>query len=129
MRRFFFYALFAAAPVLDAHAQGLRAVRLLPGYSCMMLSAPPAATVEAIRQVPVRAEPSVSAPVTGISPTVVLMANPLVANGAFLQATFADHHTGWIAASDLKPWSTPYNPGQRCIPSVMSNGTYGFDFR
>lgn len=111
------------------HSQGLRAVRPLPGYTCMKIAAPPAASIEAIRQVPVRAEPVASSPVTGVSPSVVLVSFPLVTSGGYLQATFADHHTGWIAADDLKPWSTPYKPSQRCVPSVMTNGTFGFDFQ
>lgn len=111
-----------------AYAQGLRAVQPLPGYMCMMLSAPPADTIEQIPQIPVRGSPSAAAPVTGFSPSVVLVQSPLQATSGFLQAVFADKHTGWIAAADLKPWSTPYKQNQRCYPSMMSNGTYGYAF-
>lgn len=115
--------------VSGGHAQGLEAVRPLPGYTCMMLAHPPEPTLDPTRGVPVRNKPSSSAPVVSWSPSVVLVTFPLDATAGFLQAVFADHHTGWISASDLKPWSTPYKPNRRCYPSVMSNGTYGFDFR
>jgi hypothetical protein len=114
---------------LNTQAQGLRAVRPLSGYACMMLSSPPAATINSIRQVPVRSSPSASGSPAGWAPSVVLVSIPLEAANGFLEATFPDGHKGWIAASDLKPWSSPYNPNRRCIPSVMSDGGFGFDFR
>jgi hypothetical protein len=110
-------------------AQGLQAVRPLPSYTCMMLAAPPAETVQAIPRIAVRQAPFSSAPILSWAPTVVLVSEPVVLQGGFLKATFADHHTGWIQATELKPWSTPYNPSRRCIPSTMSNGSFGFDFR
>jgi hypothetical protein len=113
----------------SASAQGLQAVRPLPGYTCMQLANPPPPTLDPTKGVPVRNAPSRSAPVASWSPFIVLVPLPLAATEGFLQAMFADKHTGWIAASDLKPWSTPYKQNQHCFPSVMSNGTVGFDFR
>lgn len=129
MRQLLLPVIIASLPALNVHAQGLRAVRPLPGYMCMMLSTPPAPTIEAIRQVPVRSGPSASAPPAGWAPSVVLVPSPLEATNGYLQATFADGHKGWIAAYDLKPWSSPYNPNRHCIPSVMSDNGFGFDFR
>jgi hypothetical protein len=128
MRRLLLVTVLLSHAVSSAYAQGLRAVQPLPGYMCMMLSAPPADTIEQIPQIPVRGSPSAAAPVTGFSPSVVLVQSPLQVTSGFLHAVFADKHIGWIAAADLKPWSTPYKQNQRCYPSMMSNGTYGYAF-
>ncbi len=73
---------------LNTQAQGLRAVRPLSGYACMMLSSPPAATINSIRQVPVRSSPSASGSPAGWAPSVVLVSIPLEAANGFLEATF-----------------------------------------
>lgn len=116
----------ASAPA--AFSQGLRAVQPLPGYTCMMLSSPPAASIEQIPQVPVRSAPSVDAPITSILPSVVVVPFPLQATSGFLLAVFDEKHKGWVSAAALKLWSSPYNQKRRCYPSIMSNGSYGFDF-
>jgi len=128
MRLYVLALALALSGVCSSQAQGLQAVRPMPGYACMMLSAPPAETVQAIRQVPVRQAPSFTAPILSVSPTVVLVSDPAVVSDGFLRATFADRHVGWIQVSALKPWSSASNPSRRCVPSVMSNGSLGFDF-
>lgn len=121
----------ALIPLLGqgAYSQGLRAVQALPGYTCMTLANPPPATLDPTKGTPVRDAPSQTAPIASWSPSIVLVSVPLQATSGFLQAVFADKHTGWIAAADLRPWSSPNNPNRRCIPSVMSDGGLGFDFR
>ncbi len=127
MRQIFLAAILVTLAGLEASAQGLQAVRPLPGYTCMQVANPPAPTLDPTQGVPVRNIPSLSAPVASWAPSVVLVTFPLETRAGFLQALFADKHTGWILASDLKPWSNPYNLRRRCVPSIMSNGTVGFD--
>jgi len=112
-----------------AHAQGLHAVRPLPGYVCMKLALSPEEFSDLTKAVPVRDTPSLSVRIAGWLPSVVVMPVPQQPTSGFLQVVFADSRRGWVQAVAIKPWSSIYNPDQRCIPSVMSNGLIGFDFK
>ena len=129
MRRpFFASAVFLATAGLG-HAQGLHAVRPLPGYVCMQLALSPEEVADPTKGVPVRDTPSLAVRIAGWVPSVVVMPAPQQPTAGFLQVVFADSRRGWVQAAAIKPWSSTYNPGQRCIPSVMSNGLIGFDFK
>jgi len=129
MRRpFFAFAVFLATGGLG-HAQSLHAVRPLPGYVCMKLATSLGVDPDPTKGVPVRDTPSLSVGIASWAPSVVVMPAPQQPTAGFLQVMFADRHRGWVQAAAIKPWSSIYNPGQRCIPSVMSNGLIGFDFK
>jgi len=125
-----FAALLALLPLLGvAHAQGLKAVRPLPGHVCMALALTPEQVADPTRGVPVRDVPSLSAPVASWAPSMLAMPAPQQPTAGFLQVVFADGHKGWVQAASLKPWSSPTNPSRRCVPSVMSDGGIGFGFQ
>lgn len=126
-------ALFALTVFLSTggvgHAQFLRAVRPLPGYVCMQLALSPEEAADPTKGVPVRDTPSLSVRIAGWAPSVVVMPAPQQPTSGFLQVMFPDKRRGWVQAAALKPWSSVYNPNQHCIPSIMSDGLIGFDFK
>lgn len=126
-----FAAFLALLPLLFqvAHAQGLKAVRPLPGHVCMALALTPEQVADPTRGVPVRDTPSPSAPVTSWAPSMLVVPAPQQPTAGFLQVVFADGYKGWVQATSLKPWSSPTNPSRRCVPSVMSDGGIGFGFQ
>jgi len=125
--------LFALAVFLSTgglgHAQGLQAVRSMPGYVCMQLALSPGVDADPTKGVPVRDTPSLSVRIASWAPSVVVMPAPQQPTAGFLQVVFADKHRGWVPAAAIKPWSSIYNPGQRCIPSIMSDGLIGYEFK
>lgn len=109
-----------------AHAQGLTAVRPLPGYVCMQLAITPEQSVDPKVGVPILNAPSPSAAVVNFAASVVLVRDPPHNSGGFLQVLRFNWQVGWIDARYLRPWSNPYAPAARCVPSVLSNGNPGF---
>jgi hypothetical protein len=59
--------------------------------------------------------------------TVIASLSPPV-NG-YRRVLRLDGMPGWISTSLLKPWKNPGGNGQKCIPSMMSNGGLGFDYK
>lgn len=112
-----------------AHAEGLHAVRPLPGYVCLKLALSPEQVADPTRGVPIRDAPALSGHIVGWVPSVVIAPASQQPNSGFIQVLFPDGRRGWTQTVALKPWSSDYNPDQRCIPSVMSNGLIAFDFR
>lgn len=107
-------------------SEGLRAVHPLPGYVCMQLTLTPAQIVDPKVGVPVREAPSRSATIAGYAATTVIVQSPPQARNGFLQVLRPDGELGWIEAGYLRPWTNPYAPNARCVPSMMSNGKPGF---
>jgi len=125
-----FYAIFFTLLLCKVvHAEGLHAVRPLPGYVCLKLALSPEQIADPTRGVPIRDIPALSGRIVGWVPSVVVAPASQQPNSGFVQVLFPDGHRGWAQAAALKPWSSEYNPDQRCIPSVMSNGLIAFDFR
>lgn len=112
-----------------AHADGLHAVRPLPGYVCLKLALLPEQVADPNRGIPIRDTPALSGRIVGWVPSVVVAPASQQPDSGFVQVLFPDGHRGWAQAAALKPWSSEYSPGQRCIPSIMSNGLIAFDFR
>lgn len=108
-----------------AHAQGLQAVRPLPGYECMALNLSPQQMMT--ETVPILSEPSSSAAKIGIASATVIAADAPPVNG-FQKVLRLDGKPGWISTKLLKPWVNPGGNGQKCVPSAMSNGRLGFGF-
>lgn len=110
-----------------ASAQGRHAVADMPaGYSCMRLNLP-AGTLYADRGlgVPVLAAPSPSAEVIAQASEVLVVPSPQQPRNGFLRVVLSQTSFGWVDARYLRPWSNPYAPKARCIPSVMSDGSIG----
>jgi len=110
----------------SVHAQGLRAVRPLPGYICMQLAISPEQLADPKGGIPILDAPSRSAAVANYASAVVIVKDPPRGSGGFLQVLRLTGEEGWIEARYLRPWSNPYVPTARCVPSLMSNGRPGF---
>ena len=125
-----YLAVFTSAFVFGtANAQGLRPIRPLPGYVCLQLALSPEEIADPARGVPARDVPSLSGRIVGWAASVVFAPADQQPNAGFLQIVFPDGHRGWVRDIALKPWRSPSNPNRKCIPSVMSDGLIGFDFK
>ncbi len=108
-----------------AHAQGLTAVRPLPGYVCMQLAVSPEASVDPKVGVPILDAPSRSAAIVSYAASVVIVQDLTQSSGSFRRVLRPSGKEGWIDARYLRPWSNPYVSTARCVPSVMSDGKPG----
>ena len=109
-------------------AQGLQAIRPLPGFECMSLKLTPEQIASPRTHVPVLAAPSTSAPVAWTAGSIVIVRAPQVPTNGFLEALSPGGQLGWIQIGYLRPWRNPYVPGRQCVPSMMSDGKPGFEF-
>ena len=129
MNRLYAALLMVLPLCMDANAEGLHAIRPLPGYVCMQLALSPEENTDPTRGVPVRDTPSLSVHVSSWAPSLLVVPSPQQPTSGFLQVVFSDGHRGWVQEAALKLWRSPTNPNRRCVPSVMSNGLIGFDFK
>lgn len=111
---------------ISAHAQGLQAVRPLPGYVCMQLALSPEQLTDPKVGVPIRAAPSRSAPVAAYAANTMIVVSPQEPTSGYLRVLRVNGEMGWIEAGYLRPWKNPYVPSARCVPSIMSDGKPGF---
>jgi len=107
----------------------IHAIRAIPGYVCMTLNLPDQQMMDPSVRVPIRIAPSSEAATTGDAIATVIVAWPKREENGYLQVLQLNGRTGWMKAQFLKPWQNPGGNGQRCYPSVMSNGRVGFDYR
>lgn len=126
MRWLLTIALVSLFPSAVCHAQGIHAVRPLPGYVCMQLALTPQQFLDPNSGVPVRLSPSRSAPSAGFAATNVIVEDPPRATAGFLRVLRPNGEDGWIEARHLRPWNDPSAPAAKCVPSIMSNGRPGF---
>lgn len=108
-------ALLAPAAAL---ATGLTAVQPIPGYVCMALQPPDAAS-------PVLQSPSASAPRLGIASATMIVASPPQTMNGYAKVLHLDGRPGWVDASKLRPWRSASDPSATCTPSIMSDGRPG----
>lgn len=99
-----------------------------PGLVCMIPNLTPDQQASRTLGVLVYAGPDSSSKVTGYAAAVVL-ARPQDAQNGFVPILWPDGSTGWIPDRGLVIWANRHVPGRRCIPSVMANGRYGYDFQ
>ena len=118
--------LLVTVPIQAAYAQGLTAVRPLPGYVCMDLNLSAAQIRDDTIQVPVRTIPSVTAPQAGIAGATVIAVSPIRLVDGFAEILFPNGKHVWIAANMIRPYRSASNPNATCTPSLMSNGKPGF---
>ena len=112
-------------PAPGARAQGLKAVRPLPGYACMVLNLTQQQMLDDTLHVPVYAEPAQSSSRIGDASAVVIATSPLNVVPGLGEVLFPDGRQGWIEAKMLRPYSSASNPDAHCTPSLMSNGRPG----
>ena len=128
-----FRIIFAAAGIAVSvahagHAQGVRAIRPLPGYTCMSLNLTEEQARDFNATPPVLQAPSPSAAKIGLASAVVIVADPVRTENGYMSMLMLDGRSGWIQASKLRPYRSPSNPPAHCVPSMMSNGRPGFAF-
>ena len=99
-------------------AAGLTAVQPLPGYACMMLQPPNAAS-------PVLQAPSASAPRLGTASATMIVTSPAQTMNGYVKVLHLDGRVGWLDASKLRPWRSASDPSATCTPSIMSDGRPG----
>ena len=126
MQRLVVALLAIALPGVATRAQGLKAVRPLPGYACMVLNLTQQQMLDDTLHVPVYAEPSPSSSKVGDAAAVVIATSPLNVVRGFGEVLFPDGRQGWVEAKMLRPYSSASSPGAHCTPSLMSNGRPGF---
>ena len=125
MRRQVLSILIPGLVVNMAYAESLHAVRPLPGYTCMQLALSPAELTSKKVGVPVYGAPSTSSAVEGYAANTMLLQSPQQPTSGFLKVLWPSGQSGWMQAQYLKPWSNPYAPASRCVPSIMSDGKPG----
>ena len=108
-----------------AHAQGLRAVRSIPGYVCMQLNVSDAALVSPQTEVPIYDQPSATGRKVALAANTMIVEDQPTVSG-FRRVLRFNGETGWMDARFLRPWVDKFSPGTQCVPSIMSNGKPGF---
>lgn len=112
-----------------AHAEYLSAIRPLPGNDCMQLALTREQISDPNLSVPVRDIPSSSGRILAEAATVLIVPTSQKPAAGFLQVLLSDGRRGWVQAAVLKPWRSSASPNRHCVPSVMSNGSIGFDVK
>ena len=128
MRRFTINVCVAVVVITTAQpmkAEGLHAVRPLPGYACMMLNLTDAQMRDNSLVVPVYAGPSTASGRVGNASAIVIAKSPLHVVNNFAEILFPTGATVWVEAKMLRPYHSESNPNAHCTPSLMSNGKPG----
>lgn len=109
----------------EGYAQGVHAVRPIPGLVCMSLSPEDEAATQQSQLPPILAAPSATAPRIGFPTGIVFVKWPIHQVNDFVEMTRLDGQTGWIDAHHLRPWHSMNKSNAKCVPSLMSNGRLG----
>lgn len=112
-----------------SHAQSLRVVQPIEGYVCMSLNLNERQLLDNSKPVLVRAEPSPYAPQIGTAGATVAIVQPMQPVNGFVQMLFPTGQHAWIPLNNLRPWRSLSNPAAKCVPSWLSNGKPGFDYK
>ena len=120
-----FFALLPMIVIGAARAQPIQATGPLPGYVCMSLNVAPGEMLDKSKAVLLRAAPDSSAAIVGRATSVLIVQASAVPTNGFLEIIRPNRQTAWIEAAYARPWSNPYAPTARCVPSIMTNGSIG----
>ena len=120
-------ALVSVAPA-SLKAQGFHASRPAQGWRCMMLNLSEQQSLDPTVHVPVFSQPSSSARSVGWAPMTGAIREPGGSVNGFAEMLRPNGQQVWIRKADLRPWRSLADPTAKCVPSVMSNGTYGFAY-
>jgi len=110
----------------SGHVQGLKAVRPVPGYICMLLTPEDELATVQSELPPVFAAPSRAAKIVGYPTGTVFVKWPLHSVGGYVEMLRLNGQAGWIDAGHLRVWHPMSNQNAKCVPSVMSDGSLGF---
>lgn len=108
-----------------AYAEGLRAVRSIPGYICMQLNVSDAALVSPQTEIPIYDQPSATGRKVALASNIMIVEDHPATSG-FRKILRFNGETGWMDARFLRSWVDKSVPGSPCVPSMMSNGRPGF---
>lgn len=126
MRRLTLCAVIAASILpTTGRAQGLQAVRPVPGLVCVSLDQNSLAAVQQNELPPILAKPNAGAQRIGYATSIVFVRWPEVRENGFVAMIRLNGQPGWIEATHLRPWHSPNGGSATCTPSVMSNGRLG----
>src|SRR3954470_18323215 len=89
-----------------AGAQGLTAVRPIPGYVCMRLKLTHEQAMDRSFEIPVYSKPSKTSPTIGTASPIVLVKSPLQVEDGLAEILFPDGRSGWLARNLLIPYAT-----------------------
>lgn len=109
-------------------AQGLKAVRPLDGYSCMVPNLTEYQMTHDLNGPAIRQQPAMTAPSIGQVASQVIVFNPILVENGYTKVLTLYGQPGWVLSNELKPYRSVSQPSSRCIPSLMSNGRPGFAF-
>lgn len=101
-------------------------VQPLAGYRCMMLNLTEKQSLDPSVHVPVRAEPSKSAPPVGWAGAVVIVREPVTPVNGFVQMLLPDGRQVWIAFDKVRAYHSLGDPNAQCAPEILPNGRIGF---
>ena len=113
----------------SSYAEGMYALRPVPGYKCMSLNISEKDMMDFHSVVPIYAKPSNSSPQVGQASSIVFVASPEVAVAGYVKVKRLDDSVGWIDARYVVPWHSPDGRPHQCTPSYMSKGGLGSDIR
>ncbi len=113
----------------SSYAEGMYALRPLPGYKCMSLNISDKDMMDFHAVVPIYAKPSPDSTPVGQASSIVFVASPEVAVGGFVKVKRLDDSVGWIDARYVVPWHAPDGRPHQCTPSYMSKGGLGSDIK
>jgi hypothetical protein len=114
----------AVCPTLGK-AEGLTAVKPVPGLACMLLDDHDLAVMDQSQLPPVRSAPSAAAQTIGYPTEIVFVKWPLQEQAGYAAMVRLNGQSGWIEADKLQPWHAMNGRPATCIPSLMSNGHLG----
>lgn len=109
-------------------AQAFHATGPAAGWTCMSLNLTEQQALDPAVHVLVRQQPSESAPVAGWAPITVAIRDPNRPTNGFAEILRPNGQHVWIPEASLRAWSSKADPTAKCVPSIMSNGTYGFAY-
>ncbi len=119
----------AIALCATGRVHALEAVHPLRGYACMSLNLTEEEMWQETAAPPVMLMPSASSRQIGRTGASVVVASPMVIVNGYARMLFKIGQEGWIKADMLRPYTVPGKPNAICIPSLMSDGRLGFDYR
>lgn len=113
---------------MATHAEALKAVRPIGGYSCMQLNLTEQQMFDPSAVPAVMEQPSSGAKRIGSAASIVITESPVRSQNGFVAMMMPNGKKGWVEAAKLAPYRDDAHPSVRCTPSVMSNGRIGLAF-
>ena len=128
LKKFVIGAVLVSVAPASLNAQDFHSARPAQGWGCMMLNLTEQQSLDPTVHVPVFSQPSPSARSVGWAPMTVAVRRPGRSVDGFTEMLRPNGQHVWIRETDLRPWKSLADPTAKCVPSIMSNGSYGFAY-